>query len=316
MSDTLPTNEVPAATVEPVSESGLHRSNQKRVVAGVAGGVGERFDIDPNIVRVVFVVLTVVWLLGLAIYLAMWALIPRSKIERVVSEEPDDAAPRSKSRWIRYSLLAAVLIIAAIFVTTASAAPKFGRDFALVWLAYLVGLAVLSLRQSRRQFTIRRAVAVMFLTFLTVIILASGAFLGFLVSTGVPLSGGVGNRVWQPQTLGQVQHFYRTEFGSSTVNLSSVQFPVAGYVVSSSVAAGVLTVVVPNDAVVNLKSHVGLGNVSDVGYENGPFGPFGPFDPNPIAPKGTTSIKLAPRVTIDVQVGIGHILVVRASQYQ
>src|ERR1700690_1098741 len=56
----------------------LHRSATKRVFGGVAGGIAERFDIDANIVRVVFVVLTFLFGLGAAIYLAMWVLIPQS----------------------------------------------------------------------------------------------------------------------------------------------------------------------------------------------------------------------------------------------
>src|ERR1039458_4938626 len=56
-------------TPEPVvKETHLRRSTKRRMVGGVAGGIAERFDIDANIVRVVFVVLTV--LSGLRVALA------------------------------------------------------------------------------------------------------------------------------------------------------------------------------------------------------------------------------------------------------
>jgi len=44
-----------AVTSEPVAPkaTGLRRSTKRRMVGGVAGGIGERFDIDANIVRVV-----------------------------------------------------------------------------------------------------------------------------------------------------------------------------------------------------------------------------------------------------------------------
>ena len=61
----------------------LHRSNTKKVFGGVAGGLAERFDVDANIVRVVFVVLALVYGLGIAIYLAMWALIPVARTYRL-----------------------------------------------------------------------------------------------------------------------------------------------------------------------------------------------------------------------------------------
>ena len=56
---TLPEPTAPEAEV--VKETTLHRSTKRRMIGGVAGGIGERFDIDPNIVRVIFVVLTVLY---------------------------------------------------------------------------------------------------------------------------------------------------------------------------------------------------------------------------------------------------------------
>lgn len=38
----------------------LHRSKKDRVVSGVCGGVGEYFDIDSNIVRIIFILLLIV----------------------------------------------------------------------------------------------------------------------------------------------------------------------------------------------------------------------------------------------------------------
>ena len=69
-----------------------------------------------------------------------------------------------------------------------------------------------------------RFVALVFLTGMTIFILLVGSFLGFLASTGVPMSGGSGVRDDQPTTLAQVQHNYQTEFGSLTVDLRHVQF--------------------------------------------------------------------------------------------
>jgi phage shock protein PspC (stress-responsive transcriptional regulator) len=62
----------------------LRRSSSRRLVAGVAGGIAERFDIDVTIVRVAFVVAACFWGLGAVIYLAMWALLP-----------PDPSVPAS-----------------------------------------------------------------------------------------------------------------------------------------------------------------------------------------------------------------------------
>lgn len=76
----------------------LHRSSTKKVFGGVAGGISERFDVDANIVRVVFVVLALVYGLGVAIYLAMWVLIPRSPVS-----ETDEVVPVEELNHARHS---------------------------------------------------------------------------------------------------------------------------------------------------------------------------------------------------------------------
>jgi len=59
----------------------LTRSRDK-MIAGVLAGIGDYFDIDPTIVRIVYVVLSIasIGFPGLIAYLIMWAIIPEEKI--------------------------------------------------------------------------------------------------------------------------------------------------------------------------------------------------------------------------------------------
>jgi phage shock protein C len=293
---------------EVVTETTLHRSTKRRMIGGVAGGIGERFDIDPNIVRVIFVVLTVLYGLGAAIYLAMWVLIPQSGRRGVDLAESEDAPPASNMRLLSYVLLAGVVVAVVIVVATLGATPQVGSGFGLLWLVFLAVLAILSLRSSARQHMLRRFIALVFLSILTVLILLSGAFLGFLAATGVPMTGGSGQRIEQPSTLAEVQHSYRTEFGAMSVDLRQVHFGSTPTSVSASVAAGILTVDVPADAIVYLKTHIGIGNIEYVGRLGYSIGPF-----NPIPSNLTTaaSQRAAPHLTLDVQVGVGQIILER-----
>src|SRR5665213_3491637 len=168
----------PSPEPEAAKETRLRRSTKRRMVGGVAGGIAERFDVDANIVRVVFVVLTVLYGLGAAIYLAMWVLIPQSGRHADDAEESGDAPPASNLRLLRYVLLAGVVVVAVIVLSTIGDAPRVGNGFGALWLIFLAVLAVLSLRSSARQHMLRRFVALVFLTFLTIIILVSGAYLG------------------------------------------------------------------------------------------------------------------------------------------
>src|SRR5271154_5087035 len=200
-----------AVTSEPMTSkpTGLRRSTKRRMVGGVAGGIGERFDIDANIVRVVFVVLTVLYGLGAAIYLAMWALIPQDGKPSDGDVAEGDAPPTSNVRLLRYVLLAGVVVVAVIVLSTLGGAPRVGNGFGVLWLIFLIVLAILSLRSTARQHMLLRFISLVFF-------LVMGAFLGFLASTGVPMHGGSGVRVDQPTTLAQVQSTYETQFGSLT----------------------------------------------------------------------------------------------------
>ena len=54
----------------------LYRSRTDRWFAGVCGGLGTYFGIDPTLVRVLFVIFALTFGSGLLIYLILWLLIP------------------------------------------------------------------------------------------------------------------------------------------------------------------------------------------------------------------------------------------------
>lgn len=53
----------------------LYRSKKDRVIAGVCGGLAEYFDIDPIIMRLLFLVLLFAGV-GLLIYIIAWIFVP------------------------------------------------------------------------------------------------------------------------------------------------------------------------------------------------------------------------------------------------
>ena len=54
----------------------LARSRDLRMVGGVAGGIATYFAIDPVIVRLAFVLLTLLNGIGAIIYLVLWLIVP------------------------------------------------------------------------------------------------------------------------------------------------------------------------------------------------------------------------------------------------
>jgi phage shock protein PspC (stress-responsive transcriptional regulator) len=57
----------------------LHLSNSDRKIAGVCGGLGEYFRLDPVFFRVAFLLLIFAGCTGIFLYLALWLLVPRAQ---------------------------------------------------------------------------------------------------------------------------------------------------------------------------------------------------------------------------------------------
>jgi phage shock protein PspC (stress-responsive transcriptional regulator) len=57
----------------------LHRSRQERKLAGVCGGLGDYFDLDPVFFRLVFLLSILVGGLGVLAYLVMWIMVPEQE---------------------------------------------------------------------------------------------------------------------------------------------------------------------------------------------------------------------------------------------
>ena len=56
----------------------VYRSKKGKMLAGVCGGIADYFEIDPVLVRLLFVLLLFMGLVGIIIYLVAWLLIPEN----------------------------------------------------------------------------------------------------------------------------------------------------------------------------------------------------------------------------------------------
>ncbi|NLH09093.1 MAG: PspC domain-containing protein [Chloroflexi bacterium] len=61
-----------------MAEKRLTRSVNNRMVAGVAGGLAEYFDVDPTLVRALFVIVTLLRGSGGLIYIILWLIMPEA----------------------------------------------------------------------------------------------------------------------------------------------------------------------------------------------------------------------------------------------
>jgi predicted membrane protein len=110
-----------------------------------------------------------------------------------------------------------------------------------------------------------------------------------------------------------VRSTYRTEFGSANLDLSNVTFPTTGSKVVATVSVGVLNVELPPNVIVNLKSHVGAGQVALWTVKNGYM--YSQFYPVPTSLTTTKSRAKAPHLDLDVEVGVGSIVITRVASH-
>ncbi|MDR2121331.1 MAG: PspC domain-containing protein [Tannerella sp.] len=55
----------------------LYRSDKEKMIAGVCGGIAEYFDLDPTLVRVGYILLSVfTFFSGLLAYVILWIVMP------------------------------------------------------------------------------------------------------------------------------------------------------------------------------------------------------------------------------------------------
>ena len=106
----------------------LRRSTTDRKIAGVAGGLGRHLNIDPTILRVLFVVLVFFGGAGLLLYGAAWLVVP---------EEGSDKAAVSTSPGTR----TAVLVVAAAIALLLLVGDSWG-GFGFPWPLAIVALVV------------------------------------------------------------------------------------------------------------------------------------------------------------------------------
>ena len=57
----------------------LYKSDKEKILGGVCGGIAEYLDTDPTIVRLLWVVFTLFYGIGLILYLVLWIIMPLKK---------------------------------------------------------------------------------------------------------------------------------------------------------------------------------------------------------------------------------------------
>ncbi|HEY2702206.1 MAG TPA: PspC domain-containing protein [Candidatus Dormibacteraeota bacterium] len=329
----------PPPSAPPPPPRRLTRSDEGRVIAGVAGGIARHLSVDPTLVRIVFAVLSFTGGVGFLLYIAGWLALPSES-------EPEAPGVTLLRRLGRGGWRAYLVVVVGVIVVAALAGDIDPGHPGLVWGVLLLGFGVALLiredephpaapgaatapagpvpgwgapsaapapvrgwgqlvpRRTRR----RSRSPLTRITLAAVLLVAAGAGLlgdagvvsvsvqtvlalcltvigaGLIVGSwwrppyalivlglllvpmvfaagisDVPIHGGAGDRLWEPQTVSQLGDGYQLGAGSLTVDLSRVPFGQGPATVHLELGIGQLDVVVPADVPLDVHARVGAG---------------------------------------------------------
>ncbi len=121
----------------------------------------------------------------------------------------------------------------------------------------------------------------------------------------IPLKGGIGDRTWRIASLRDLDDEYELAIGDATLDLSDLRSSTGRVpLVQVSLGIGDLHVIVPEGATVDVKSHVGAGEIEVLGHRDEGMG----VEIDRVV-RGDLD---GDRFELDLEVGLGHLEVVEA----
>jgi phage shock protein C len=130
----------------------LFKSRTNKVIAGVCGGLAEYFDVDPVIMRVLFVLLAFFGGSGFILYIACAIIMPK----KLLNIEGPEALVQSRSANARKLFGIALIIVGTIVLFSNLGFFSFFHVWDVSWslvfpiLLILLGMAIIYYRQAER----------------------------------------------------------------------------------------------------------------------------------------------------------------------
>ena len=301
----------------------LRRSRDDRMIAGVCGGLGRYFSVNPVLYRVGFVVLAFLGGAGLLVYAACALVIPAEGERESIAS---DALRNHRQRPLPAVGLALAVIAGVALLSHVSL--RFHNDAfwavvlvvggLLVWSHYrgerapapgpppppgpgdttAAATAVAPAAPRRRR---RRSLWAILLAVVGVLVLAAAVIVVIAATTFARLAHGTGDRHYAPATASALRHDYQVGVGSLTLDLTRLQLPPGTTHIHVEAGIGHVRVTVPRDVTVHAKTHVSWGEAVLLGHDESGH--------NVRVDVGRQD----GRIELDTRVGIGRIEVERAA---
>lgn len=131
----------------------IYRSRTDKVIGGVCGGLGKYFEIDPVLIRVIFVLLGFFHGSGLIIYLILLIVIPQEPLQleyenietdnsqKTSEENPINSTSQAKDRTKQ--IFGIILLIVGSILLLQNLIPLFDFEIILPIILILIGIYIL-----------------------------------------------------------------------------------------------------------------------------------------------------------------------------
>jgi phage shock protein PspC (stress-responsive transcriptional regulator) len=318
------------------------RSSSDRIIGGVCGGLGRYFGIDATLVRIAFIALALLGGTGLVVYAAALLLVPDDGEAGASSGGRDRAMLAAAAIALTIAGFAlglfgnwgfggwlvqlAFLVLAGVAVWwfVSGERPTGGAGDVLRRAALGVGLlagcgalAVGSFFASGlggggvvAGLVIAAGAGLVAAAFvggarwLVIPALLMAIPLAFVAATDIDLTGGVGERDYRPASVADLDSSYRLGVGDMQLDLSDVDLPPGTTDLDVRVGMGHAQVLVPDDACVRLRGHVGAGTITLFDRTNDGL--------DVTVDRAAVPAAGAPVLAVDARAGVGRIDVDRA----
>lgn len=232
------------------------RSRDDRVIAGVAGGLGKYFDIDPVIIRIAAVVSIFFGGLGALAYVLTAILVP-------ADDGSGNPAPGSRgSAVVRILGIAALIAVAiggfGVLVAAAVFATGIGYGLVVVAAIALIGIALIAASFGSGA------------RWLIVPALALTVGVGVATAADLDLEGGIGSETHTPASATEIpDDGYSLGIGRLAIDLRDIDWTPQRVVhVEARLGIGEIVVAVPADVCVEADAHAGAGALRVAGQQS------------------------------------------------
>ena len=261
--------------------------SRERVIGGVGGGLGRYFGVDPIIFRIGLVALAIFGGAGIFVYIAALLFVPAEGSSRPAIGVRFFRGDRGVLR--RVGLITAVVLASFLLAVGSAWATGTGSGEIVAGVVIVLGIAlVVAAFRGGARWLILPALAVVLPT-------------SVVSAAGVDFHGGVGERSYRPQTVGEVQDSYRLGVGRLEVDLRDIRFPPGDHPLELRAGTAQVELIVPKDVCVSTTARIGAGYVGALDRESGGVDVDWTNDPAP--PAGV------PRLVVDGEVGFGALLI-------